>query len=328
MIQFEWPWMLLALPLPWLVRRYLPAAKLADSAALRVPFLDTLKQCQDGSQQGRSKTRLLWLAALAWVLLVTASARPQWINEQLDIPVSGRDLMLAVDVSGSMRTLDFVLEDALMNRLQAVKRVAGDFIRQRRGDRLGLILFGQRPYLVTPLTFDIETVNTQLQEALIGIAGSSTAIGDAIVLAARALRKTPQQSRVLILLTDGKNTAGEISPARAAQLAASLQLKIYTIGIGADTLINTGAFINRMQKNTAIDEAMLTQLAQATGGQYFRAHDTEALQQIYRQIDRLEPIELDSGSYRPIQALFYWPLAAALSIALLVSVLRLWQHDD
>ncbi len=328
MIQFEWPWMLLALPLPWLVRRHLPATRIADSAALRVPFLDTLRQCLQHSQHAHHKTRLLWLAALAWALLVTASARPQWINQRIDIPVSGRDLMLAVDVSGSMRTVDFLLEDRLMNRLQAVKHVAGEFIQQRRGDRLGLILFGQRPYLMTPLTFDIATVNTQLQEALIGIAGSSTAIGDAIVLAVKQLRKTPQDSRVLILLTDGKNTAGELSPARAAQLAASQQLKIYTIGIGADVIMSANAFRSRMQKNDAIDEAMLRQLADTTGGQYFRAHDTEELQQIYRQIDRLEPIEQDAHSYRPIQALFYWPLSAALVLAVLVLLLRLRQHDD
>jgi Ca-activated chloride channel family protein len=322
-MQLEWPWMLLALPLPILVRYLMPAATINQQVAIRVPFFDSLKQYASNHNPRGTKYWLISLAALAWVLLVIASARPQWINERLDIPVSGRDLMLAVDVSGSMRNVDFNLDGALINRLQAIKHVAGEFIQQRKGDRLGLILFGHQPYLQTPLTFDITTVNTQLQESLIGIAGSSTAIGDAIVLAIKRLREKQQDSRVLILLTDGENTSGEVSPARATQLAVSQKLKIYTIGIGADLIISSSAFRTRSQKNTSIDEETLTEIAEATGGQYFRAHDTEELKEIYQLIEKLEPIEQQEQSFRPITALFYWPLAIALIIAFIVVVVRL-----
>ncbi|MBL4711934.1 MAG: VWA domain-containing protein [Gammaproteobacteria bacterium] len=323
MIEFEWPWVFLILPLPLLLRFFLPVAKQVQDASLSVPFLDDI-QPQKKNYSGQTKFPwLLVLSIIAWLCLVLAATRPQWLNERVDIPISGRDLMLAVDLSGSMRNVDFVLDGTLTNRLQAVKHVAGEFIKKRKGDRLGLILFGRQPYLQTPLTFDINTVNTHLQESMIGIAGNSTAIGDAIVLATKRLREKQQDSRVLILLTDGENTAGEIEPLRAAQLAKSQQLKIYTIGIGANLIISSSAFRTRSQKNNAIDEKTLTAIADQTGGQYYRAHDIEELNKIYQVIDELEPIEQDTQSYRPLTALFYWPLSLAILLAFIVSLTRL-----
>lgn len=242
-LEFAWPWLLLCLPLPWLVRRFLPASSNHQEQALHVPFLDDFSPLQQ-SRGGLYKNRwLMFLASIAWCCLVIAAARPQWSGEALDIPLTGRDLMLAVDLSASMSIEDFELNGQQVNRLQAVKQVAGEFIQQRQGDRIGLILFGEQAYLQTPLTFDTRTVNTMLQEALIGIAGKATAIGDSIGLAIKRLNNQSAQSRVLILLTDGENTAGEVSPLKAAELAASQNLKIYTIGVGAATREVGGLFL-------------------------------------------------------------------------------------
>ena len=216
MIQFEWPWLLALLPLPLLVRHFMPVAKVVQDAALRVPFMEDLSAHASGGSLQRKQPWMLVLAMVAWLCLTIAAARPQWISDQIDVPISGRDLMLAVDLSGSMRNVDFMHNGRLINRLNAVKHVAGEFIEKRKGDRIGLILFGQQAYLQTPLTFDIATVNTMLQESLIGIAGNSTAIGDTIVVALKRLRDKQQDSRVLILLTDGENTAGEVTPLQAA----------------------------------------------------------------------------------------------------------------
>lgn len=322
MIELEWPWLLALLPLPLLVRYFMPATRIVQDAALRVPFMEDLYRHAKGGSYGRKKRWMMILAVIAWLCLTVAATRPQWVNEQIDIPISGRDLMLAVDLSGSMRNVDFMHNGSLINRLAAVKHVAGQFIEKRKGDRIGLILFGQQAYLQTPLTFDTATVNTMLQESLIGIAGNSTAIGDAIVMALKRLKDQQQDSRVLILLTDGENTAGEVTPMQAAELAASQKLKIYTIGIGADLLLSKFA-MSRLTKNKAIDEETLTAVAEATGGQYFRAHDLAELDGIYTLIDVLEPIELDRKQYRPVTALFYWPLGIALLLGFAIVIARL-----
>ena len=184
MINFEWPWMLLILPLPWLVRRYAGPVAAAREAALRVPFLEEFRQETAADLHVPVKNWPLWLAALAWLLLVLAAMRPLWLGDFIDIPVSGRDLMLAVDLSGSMEEEDFIIKGEQVDRLSATKWVAGDFIQRRVGDRLGLILFGEQAYLQAPLTFDHKTVQTLLNESAIGLAGKATAIGDAIGLAA------------------------------------------------------------------------------------------------------------------------------------------------
>ena len=315
MIHFEWPWMLLCLPLPYLIRRFMREAVTAKEAALRVPFIEDFKESD--SEPGRQIGRWpLWLAILAWLLLVFASMRPQWLGEMIEIPVSGRDLMLAVDLSGSMEEKDFFLEGRKVNRLVATKYVAGNFIERRIGDRIGLILFGENAYLQTPLTLDRETVRTLLYESAIGLAGTSTAIGDAIGLAVKRLRQHEQSNRVLILLTDGANTSGVVEPLEAAELAAGEGLKIYTIGVGADEMIVRSFFGNRKVNPSAdLDEETLTAIAKKTGGLYFRARDTEELEKIYQALDKLEPIERDSKRFRPRQALYYWPLGLALLLA-------------
>ena len=316
MIDFEWPWVALALPLPILVRYLFSSAPELHQAALRVPFLDDFSREQTVRRSSASRWKI-WLAGLAWILLITATARPQWLGEPLELPLSGRDLMLAVDLSVSMEERDFEIKGRQVDRLTATKWVAGDFIQRRAGDRLGLILFGERAYLQTPLTFDRETVSTLLHESAIGLAGQKTAIGDAIGLAIKRLKEKSADSRVLILLTDGANTAGEVSPLKAAQLAAGQDLKVYTIGIGADRMRVRSLFGGTRVTNPSrdLDEKTLREIADVTGGRYFRARNTEELSKIYQLLDELEPVERERRVFRPAKALFPWPLTAALMLA-------------
>jgi Ca-activated chloride channel family protein len=327
MIHFEWPWLLLMLPLPFVVRRYMRPASEAGEAALRMPFLEDFAQSSDDQKQHTRGRWALWLALFAWLLLIIAGMRPQWLGELVEIPISGRDLMLAVDLSGSMEEKDFLLKGQRVDRLTATKWVAGDFINRRIGDRIGLLLFGEQAYLQTPLTFDRKTVQTLLYESAIGLAGKSTAIGDAIGLAVKRLRQQNESSRVLILLTDGANTAGAVEPVAAAELAAREGIKIYTIGIGADEMIIRSLFGSRKVNPSAdLDEEALRLIAGKTGGRYFRARDTKELEKIYQILDELEPIEKDAYRFRPRVALYYWPLSLAVMFAamLLLARLRGW----
>jgi len=249
-----------------------------------------------------------------------AAARPQFVGEAVQLPVSGRDLLLAVDISGSMEARDMVLVDKVATRLMAVKIVAGNFIERRKGDRLGLILFGDQAYLQTPLTFDRKTTNIQLREAAIGLAGKRTAIGDAIGLAVKRLREQPEGNRVLILLTDGANTAGTVDPQKAADIAASEGVRIYTIGVGADERVVRGIFGQRRVANNELDEPALQAIAAKTGGRYFRARDIEALEEIYQLLDELEPVSTVEETFRPVRELYMWPAGAALLLSLLLAL--------
>lgn len=320
MIHFEWPWLFLILPLPLLVRFLLPRADEIKEAALRVPGLEPFAM-ESASKPARLALRRgrTWLGALAWLLLVTAAARPIWLGDPIDLPVSGRDLMLAVDLSGSMQTRDFVIGDQRVSRLDAIKEIAGDFIDRRVGDRIGLILFGTQAYLQTPLTFDRKTVHNMLEEAAIGLAGEQTAIGDAIGLAVKRLRELPQGNKVLILLTDGVSNTGELTPLKAAQLAAKAGVTIYTIGIGASEMQVPSLFgMQSVNPSSDLDEDTLRAIARTTGGRYFRARDTEQLNQIYSILDKLQPVDQEKQTFRPRKTLFYWPLAISLLLAGLI----------
>ncbi len=325
MMHLVWPWLWAALPLPLLVRWWLsPVAAGGDQAALKVPFLDDFAYAETQKVSAPQKQWPLQWAALAWCLLVLAASRPQWLGEPIEQAVSGRDLMLAVDLSGSMEAEDFFINKKAVDRLTAAKWVAGDFIGRRTGDRIGLILFGSQAYLQTPLTFDRKTVLTLLNESALGLAGDNTAIGDAIGLAVKRLKDQPTDSRVLILMTDGANTAGEIAPLKAAELAAQNHLKIYTIGIGADEMIVRSFFGSRKVNPSAdLDENALVKIAESTGGRYFRARNTDELSNIYLLLDQLEPVEKDKQFFRPQSELFYWPLALALLVACGIGLARL-----
>ncbi len=318
-LTFQWPWVFAALPLPLLVAWLLPRAPEATPAALRIPFFGALEAGVGLRQQPH---RRIWkyLAIAAWLALVTAAARPQLIGESIEMPVTGRSLMLAVDISGSMLTEDMSLGGRAISRLAAVKAVAGDFIERRKGDRIGLILFGSQAYLQAPLTFDRKTVKTLLNEAAMGLAGQQTAIGDAIGLAIKRLKKQPEKNRVLILLTDGANTAGHVDPLKAADLGAAEGIRIYTIGIGAKTQLIRTPFGVQQVAGSDLDEPLMQAIAKKTGGEYFRATDLASLQRIYELLDEIEPLSEDSLSYRPVDELYQWPLALALLLSALIAI--------
>lgn len=323
MIHFYWPWLFLALPLPLLIRWLLPARQPEQQAALKVPFIEDFTSVESRTVVSHKKWPL-YIAALAWLFLVLAGVRPQWLGEPVEQGISGRDLMLAVDLSGSMEEQDFIINKKRVDRLTATKWVASDFINRRVGDRLGLILFGTQAYLQTPLTFDRKTVVTLLNESALGLAGENTAIGDAIGLAVKRLKNQQADSRVLILLTDGANTAGEVSPLKAAELAAQNKLKIYTIGIGADEMIVRSFFgARKVNPSIDLDEKTLTAIAEKTGGVYFRARNTDELNKIYHLLDELEPVEKDKQYFRPRTELYYWPLSIALLLAMMISLSKL-----
>ena len=309
MIHFAWPWMLLLLPLPWLVGRFVPPAK-PQGSALFLPFAATVSDDMTARPGASSRWRML-LFALLWLLLVAAATRPQWLGEPQPVSTTGRRLMMVVDASGSMAEEDMA---GRATRLQVVQVVAGDFIRRRTGDQVGLILFGTRPYLQAPLTADLETVGQFLREAVVGVAGTQTAIGDAIGLAIKRLQANRSRSdgeMVMILLTDGGNDAGLMDPIPAARMAADAKLRIYTIGVvGSAQPFNIA--------NNSLDEETLKSIAHITGGLYFRATDAAALQEIYAQIDTLEPSSGQAQWYRPSTEWFPWPLGIALLLSVWV----------
>ncbi|MDK8463973.1 VWA domain-containing protein [Marinobacter sp. SS13-12] len=323
MLSLAFPWALLLALLPLLTH-----LRRRSAQAVEAPVFPVGHWLSDLPGVSRSGSRTpLWqqlVLLLMWLLLVVALARPQHVGEQVQLPVSGRDLLLAVDISPSMDEQDMVVQGRSINRLQAVKRVLDDFIQRREGDRLGLLLFGTEPYIQAPLTFDRATVQTLLNEAGIGMAGRATAIGDALGLAVKRLRDRPQEQRVVILLTDGANTAGEIAPDKAAEIARAAGVRIYTIGIGAESMVQRGLLgSRRVNPSRDLDEDLLKRVAQQTGGEYFRARSLPELELIYESINQLEPIELEGKHYRPVTELYAWPAGLAALIWLLMQGVRL-----
>ena len=319
MIQLLYPWVLILIPLPllfwWLIKNRQPKV-----TPIRTPLFSAWQSMQANHASSRDSWLFRLCQWLAWSALVVAVARIQWIDEPVELPTSGRDLLLSIDISGSMEEEDLKLAGKPTNRLNVVKSIITEFVSAREGDRIGLVLFGENAYLQTPLTFDRKTVKTLLYEAAIGLAGKSTAIGDSIGLAVKKAREVENNNRILIVLTDGQNTAGAIEPLKAAELAREEGLKIYTIGVGADEMVSNGFFGQRVINPSAdLDEATLKRIAKITEGQYFRARNSNELEQIYMMLDELEPLAEDEKFFRPTDELFFWPLLAALS-ALMASL--------
>ena len=296
---------------------------------LRAPFFARAAELSSSTSTVSNKALKIKpiLLIFIWCLLLLAAAKPQWLGEPQTIEASGRDLLVAVDISGSMETADMQVSNERFQRIVIVKYVVGEFLERRESDRMGLILFGTNAYLQAPLTFDRKTVSRLLREAQLGFAGEKTAIGDAIGLAIKRLKDRPESQRVVILLTDGANTAGEVAPRQAADLAKQAGVKIYTIGVGAEEMVvNQGFFGNRRINPSAdLDEATLNYIAETTGGRYFRAKNPEELEQIYALLDQLEPVEQEEETFRPVASLFYWPLAGALVLSLLLALIVLSQ---
>lgn len=323
-MQFDIYWPLLLLPIPLLVYLFMPTAK-TSSESLSVPFLHDLEAI--GTQQHTAKSKQLapfiFLAAI-WALLIIACCRPVYIGEPIQIPTEARDMLLAVDISGSMDERDMLINKQPVMRIDSVKYVLSDFIERRAGDRLGLILFADNAYLQTPLTYDTHTVKTLLQESQLGFAGQKTAIGDAIGLAIKRLVERPAASRTLILLTDGANNAGNVEPLEAAALASENDITIHTIGVGAERMISRG-FWGKQVVNPSrnLDELSLKKIAAQTGGQYFRAKNTDDLSNIYKMLDEIEPVNQDEQVFRPKKQLFHYPLGIAFGLICTLLLLHL-----
>lgn len=315
-----WPAWLLALPLPWLLARW-RRRRGVEGAALRLPVADRIAQVAGNAGGSARRGAPGPFAALAWAALCIAAARPQQLGEPVHPPVRGRDLMLALDLSGSMSEPDMELGGAIVDRLTAAKAVLSDFIDRRAGDRLSLIVFGRQAHVLTPPTADRETVHDQLDDSVVGLAGQETAIGDAIGLAVRRLRRQESGQRVLVLLTDGVNTAGALDPERAARIAADENVRIHTIAFGGDGTMSLFGLRVPMPGGEQTDPQVLRQVARITGGRFFRAKDTEELTQIYAEIDRLEPVARPGRAVRPRIERYPLPLTAALVLAVLALAL-------
>jgi len=315
MISFVYPWAFAFLLAPIIIY-LLPAKQRNQSVPLVVP---TLLKADSFSTGGKPNKKGAFFTLIAiWCLVISAASQPQWLGEPINIPTEGREMMLAVDLSGSMQVEDMSLNGSTVNRLDMLKVVLGDFIERRTGDKLGLILFADDAYMQTPMTFDRKTVKQMLDETVLGLVGKQTAIGDAIALAVKRFDEKEKSNKVLLLLTDGQNTAGKILPAEALELAKAKDVTIYSIGIGADVMLQRSIFGSRkVNPSSELDEDTLTQLAQETGGRYFRAKNTQEMEQIYQLLDELEPIEQEQEQMRPLRVLFHYPLALALMLALL-----------
>ena len=318
MFEFSWPWLFILLPLPLLK----PAVNNAHTR-LRIPsFAKHNLTSQSVEAHARRLTPFEWVI---WLLLVIAAANPTWLDDPISMPNEGRDIMLAVDLSGSMTEQDMAYNGQYVDRLTMVKAVLTDFIEQRQGDRLGLILFGDTAFLQTPLTRDVKTVSKMLSEAQIGLVGRATAIGDALGLSVKRFANKDKSNRIVVLLTDGQNTAGNLKPEEALLLARDAGIKVYTIGVGSDNPRGFSLFNMGGMSGDTIDEGLLKRIAEQTGGLYFRAKDVAGLQQIYAELDKLEPISVDEQTFRPQSSLFYLPLLIAIlliSLKVMLTTLR------
>lgn len=312
MYQLDYPWMLLLLPLPLLVWWIVPAHR-ETSASVRFPFFKQVTGAAGLTpSEGAVVPKRTWPQAiaesLAWALFILALARPQFIEPPIVKTEPQRDLMLALDLSQSMDTKDFKAPDGAMEaRVDAVRTVVGDFVTKRSGDRIGLIAFGDAPYPLVPFTMDHPTVQAMIAETLPGMAGPRTALGDAIGLAIKMFDKTTVPEKVLIVLTDGNDTASKMPPAKAAEIAKNKGVIVHTVGMGDPTA--TG--------ENKLDIETLQKVAAATGGRYFFGADQTQLAAIYEELDRITPETQKSMAWRPRIELFHWPLA--LGIALLAA---------
>lgn len=326
MIDFAWLWVGLIWPIP-LIYRWLRRAFTQQSQPLTVTHLPAVAST---AIQPTSRTWLNLLGLLVWTLVVVACMRPQWLGEPIPAQNEAREMMIAVDLSGSMEIADMTINGEQVDRLTMLKYVMRDFIERRVGDRLGLILFADTAYVQAPMTFDRATVQKMLDETVLRLIGERTAIGDAIALTAKRFADRPQTNKILILVTDGQNTAGNVSPAQALELAKYYGVKIYTIGVGAEEIIVDGFFgQRRVNPSRDLDENMLRQLADETGGEYFRARSTEELENIYTELDAYEPVQGDNQLRRPQTALYHWPLGLAwviLALMLLYTTRGSWRQ--
>jgi Ca-activated chloride channel family protein len=314
MFELATPWVLALLPLPLILWYLVPPAPIKQLAALKVPFFAAMQHIVKDEQRSIAGQTSLIIPAFIWLFLIAALAGPRWIGEPLPLQREGYNMMMALDLSGSMEINDMILNGRPVSRLAVVKKAAKQFVEDRKGDRIGLILFGTQAYLQTPLTYDRQSVLMRLDDATVGLAGKTTSIGDAVGLAVKRLEEVPKEGRVIILLTDGVNNSGVLAPLKAAELAKEDDIKIYTIGLGAESdpsAVTPEHFIN-FNGSADLDEATLEEMSKMTGGQYFRATDHDSLHEIYQTINQLEKIKQEHASIRPQKEYYPWFIFLAL----------------
>lgn len=335
MFHFHFPWAILLLPLPLIIRFLWPVRsqeKQETAPEIHFPGAHRIKKAFSSriSFKNKSQSSFLSLLFLSWTFLVIAFMQPENVDQFRQLKNKGYDLMLAVDISASMQALDFSTPEKAASRLDVTKEVVGNFIQGRQGDRVGLILFGQNAYLQTPLTLDITSVQKMLQDTVVGMAGNATAIGDAIGLAVRNLRERPSGSRVLILLTDGEDNASSIPPLEAAKLAKQYDVRIYTIGVGTSGLVpfpsKWGGGLG--MGKVSIDEELLKKISEETKGQYFSATSQKILKSIYEKINELEKTEANETVFLIREPLYQYPLTLSLLILSLLTFLTFLQRRN
>jgi Ca-activated chloride channel family protein len=327
MINIEYPWFLILIILPLVVYWIIPRASSDKQLALKTPFFTQIKAQLPsvGSSNFKRANYFKYLLAAIWALLIISGTGLQWVGKPINLPQSGRDLMMAIDLSGSMAIEDMKKPDGKAeSRFDLVMRVANEFLDTRKGDRVGLVLFGTKAYLQTPLTFDIPTVKKMLNDASIALPGPQTAIGDGIGLAVKKLMQYPSQSKALVLLTDGENNSGALQPLQAAEIAKQNGIKVYTIGLGGGQMVMQTAYGQRLVNTSEnLDTDVLQQIATMTGGKFFRAQNSSDLQKVYEAIDKMEPVELDKTVVRPVTYLYPWTMGVALLLSFILSAIWL-----
>ncbi|MDF1714875.1 MAG: VWA domain-containing protein [Akkermansiaceae bacterium] len=320
MLTFAHLWIFALLPLPWLLRAVLPPKPVSD-IAVRVPFGDRLNAAMAGAAPGSAaarKTSDHIFPLLLWTLLLTAMSRPQWLEPPVTKNLPTRDLLLLVDLSGSMRQEDFEnSEGQKVDRLSAVKEVLGDFLSKREGDRVGLVVFGDSPFLQAPFSTDLNLSRQLLEETAIGMAGPRTAFGDAIGLGVNLFDDSDAPAKTIIALTDGNDTKSQVPPVEASRVANQREIRIHTVAIGDPATVG----------EEKLDEETLRQVANTAGGSYFFAADREALSGIYDELDKIETREVKVVSHRPRRDLFHWPLLAALALAMSAKTLIIFRQS-
>ncbi len=313
MFELACPSAFIALPLPLIIWFCAPRATVQIPAALKIPFFKALSGLIEGQKKTLVLQKKITLLFIIWTLIVLALSGPRWVGEPEPLAREGYNIMLALDISGSMEMSDMTLQGHPATRLDVVKRAAEQFVKDRTGDRIGLILFGTQAYLQTPLTYDRHSVLLRLEDATAGLAGKTTSIGDALGLAVKRLQSVPATGRMIILLTDGVNNSGVLSPLKAAELAQEDGIKVYTIGLGATINPQTlGGMLMSMNMSAELDEATLKTIANMTGGRYFRATDIHSLQSIYQTIHQMATVTQEETTIRPQHDYYPWPLGLAV----------------
>jgi Ca-activated chloride channel family protein len=313
--ELSFPWALILLPLPFLIRLILPQYPVILPMALKVPFYSVLAKAMDKKSSSALSSPHILLPLLIWFLLVLALAGPRWVGEPQPVEQKGYNIMMVLDISGSMEMPDMAISGRPVSRLTVVKRAAEEFVKARLGDKIGLILFGTQAYLQTPLTYDRNNVLMRIEDASVGLAGKTTSIGDALGLAVKRLQATPPAGRVIILLTDGVNNSGVLIPTKAAEIAKQEDIKIYTIGLNSAQQNSNNIFFG-FNSTAELDEDTLKEVANITGGQYFLATDVQSLEAIYARINELEKSENEQQTIRPQVDYYYWLLICALVLYL------------